>query len=97
MAAVVAEVAEVAEVVVAEVAEVVAEAVAVAVAVAEAVVVEAEVAEVAVEAAVAVGQPQLGNLKEPILVFQSAEPVVWMYSFVNQKVQSSTGSVAIIE
>jgi hypothetical protein len=36
-------------------------------------------------------------LKEPILVLHSATPVVWMYSFVNQKVQSSTGSVAIIE
>jgi hypothetical protein len=36
-------------------------------------------------------------LKEPILVFHGRSPVVWMYSFVNQKVQSSTGSVAIIE
>jgi hypothetical protein len=36
-------------------------------------------------------------LKEPILVLHSAFPVTWMYSFVNQKVQSSTGSVAIIE
>jgi hypothetical protein len=36
-------------------------------------------------------------LKEPILVLHSAVPVVWMYSFVNQKVQSSIGSVEIIE
>jgi hypothetical protein len=36
-------------------------------------------------------------LKEPILVLHSAFPVTWMYSFVNQKVQSSTGSAAIIE
>jgi hypothetical protein len=36
-------------------------------------------------------------LKEPILVLHSAVPVFWMYSFVNQNVQSSTGSVEIIE
>ena len=36
-------------------------------------------------------------MKEPILVFQFAELVVWMYSVVNQKVQSSTGSVVSIE
>jgi hypothetical protein len=41
--------------------------------------------------------PQLGNLKEPILVFHGAEPVVCTYSVVYQNVQSSRGSVAIIE
>jgi hypothetical protein len=36
-------------------------------------------------------------LKLPIRVFQFAVPVVWMYSSVYQKVQSSTGSVVSIE
>ena len=49
------------------------------------------------EVEVAAAHRQLGNLNEPILVRQFAEPVVWMYSVVNQNVQSSTGSIAIIE
>jgi hypothetical protein len=36
-------------------------------------------------------------LKDPIRVLQSAWLVVWMYSFVYQNVQSSTGSVVSIE
>ena len=36
--------------------------------------------------------PQLGNLKLAIRVFQLKLPVVFMYSVVNQNVQSSTGS-----
>ena len=66
-------------------------------------VVAAAVAEVAVVGVVVAAEvvggppPQLGNLKQPILVLHSACPDVWMYSFVYQKVQSSTGSVAIIE
>jgi hypothetical protein len=36
-------------------------------------------------------------LKDPIRVFQFAWLVVWMYSFVYQNVQSSTGSVVSIE
>jgi hypothetical protein len=39
--------------------------------------------------------PQVGNLKFPIRVFQLKLPVVFMYSSVNQKVQSSTGSTCI--
>ena len=39
--------------------------------------------------------PQLGNLKLAIRVFQLKLPVVFMYSSVNQKVQSSTGSTCI--
>ncbi len=39
--------------------------------------------------------PQLGNLKFAIRVFQLKLPVVFMYSSVNQKVQSSTGSTCI--
>ena len=39
--------------------------------------------------------PQPGNLKFAIRVFQLKLPVVFMYSSVNQKVQSSTGSTCI--
>jgi hypothetical protein len=39
--------------------------------------------------------PQPGNLKFAIRVFQLKLPVVFMYSSVNQKVQSSTGSICI--
>ena len=39
--------------------------------------------------------PQFGNLKFAIRVFQLKLPVVFMYSSVNQKVQSSTGSTCI--
>jgi hypothetical protein len=39
--------------------------------------------------------PQFGNLKFAIRVFQLKLPVVFMYSSVNQKVQSSTGSICI--
>ena len=38
--------------------------------------------------------PQLANLKLAMRVFQLKEPVVFMYSVVYQKVQSSTGSTA---
>src|SRR5205807_9640387 len=38
---------------------------------------------------------QLGNLKLAIRVFQLKIPVVFMYSVVNQKVQSSLGSTCI--
>src|SRR5438067_3269378 len=41
--------------------------------------------------------PQLGNLKDPIRVFQLKEPFAGRYSVVYQKVQSSEGSTAIIE
>ena len=40
---------------------------------------------------------QVGNLKLPIRVRHGVAPVVWMYSVVYQNVQSSTGSVVIIE
>jgi hypothetical protein len=39
--------------------------------------------------------PQLGNLKLAMWVFQLNEPVVFMYSLVYQKVQSSTGSICM--
>ena len=39
--------------------------------------------------------PHPGNLKLAIRVFQLNEPVVFMYSVVNQKVQSSTGSTVM--
>jgi len=39
--------------------------------------------------------PQPGNLKFAIRVFQLKLPVVFMYSVVNQKVQSSTGSTVM--
>ena len=39
--------------------------------------------------------PHPGNLKLAIRVFQLKLPVPWKYSFVYQKVQSSTGSMAI--
>ena len=39
--------------------------------------------------------PQPGNLKLAMRVFQLKLPVVFMYSSVNQKVQSSTGSICI--
>lgn len=39
--------------------------------------------------------PQFGNLKLAMCVFQLNEPVVFMYSVVNQKVQSSTGSTVM--
>src|SRR3954470_4585066 len=41
--------------------------------------------------------PQLGNLNEPMRVFQLKDPFAGRYSVVNQKVQSSLGSTAIIE
>jgi len=40
---------------------------------------------------------QVGNLNDPMRVFQETAPVVWRYSVVYQKVQSSTGSVVSIE
>ncbi len=43
-----------------------------------------------------VDPPQPGNLNDPIRVFQGAVPVMGIYSVVNQKVQSSFGSTAII-
>lgn len=46
--------------------------------------------------AVGLPLPHDGNLKEPIRVLHGAVPVVWIYSVVNQKVQSSTGSTAIM-
>jgi len=39
--------------------------------------------------------PQPGNLKLAMRVFQLKLPVVFMYSSVNQKVQSSTGSICM--
>jgi hypothetical protein len=39
--------------------------------------------------------PQLGNLKLAMRVFQLNDPVVFMYSLVYQKVQSSTGSTVM--
>ena len=39
--------------------------------------------------------PQPGNLKFAIRVFQLKLPVAFMYSVVNQKVQSSTGSTVM--
>lgn len=39
--------------------------------------------------------PQFGNLKLATRVFQLNEPVVFMYSVVYQKVQSSTGSTVM--
>jgi len=39
--------------------------------------------------------PQFGNLKFAMRVAQLKEPVVLMYSSVNQKVQSSTGSTCM--
>src|SRR5215471_19338888 len=39
--------------------------------------------------------PQLANLKFATRVAQLNEPVVFMYSSVNQKVQSSTGSTCM--
>ena len=52
-----------------------------------------------VAVAVGVGVPlvQDGNLNEPIRVLHGAVPVLGIYSVVNQKVQSSLGSIAIIE
>jgi hypothetical protein len=46
---------------------------------------------------VGVGLVQEGNLNEPMRVCQGAPPVVGMYSVVNQKVQSSEGSMVIME
>ena len=43
------------------------------------------------------GGPQLGNLKLPMRVRHGFVPVVWRYSVVYQNVQSSTGSIPIIE
>jgi hypothetical protein len=43
------------------------------------------------------GGPQLGNLKLPIRVRHGASPVTWRYSVVYQNVQSSTGSMFIVE
>lgn len=42
------------------------------------------------------GLTQLGNLKLEIRVFQLKIPVFLMYSVVNQKVQSSTGSTCMV-
>src|SRR5262249_15876316 len=39
--------------------------------------------------------PQFGNLKLAMRVFQLKDPVVFMYSVVYQKVQSSTGSTVM--
>ena len=39
--------------------------------------------------------PQVGNLNEAIRVFQLNDPLLGMYSFVYQNVQSSVGSTAI--
>jgi hypothetical protein len=41
------------------------------------------------------GVPQFGNLKLAMRVFQLNEPVVFMYSWVYQNVQSSTGSIVM--
>src|SRR5713101_1701901 len=49
------------------------------------------------EKSLVAGAPQLGNLKEPMRVFQLNAPFAGMYSVVYQKVQSSTGSTAIME
>ena len=40
-------------------------------------------------------EPQPGNLKFAIRVFQLKVPVVFMYSWVYQNVQSSTGSTVM--
>ena len=39
--------------------------------------------------------PQLGKLKLTMRVFQLKVPLVFMYSWVYQKVQSSTGSTVM--
>ena len=41
------------------------------------------------------GETQLGNLNEPMRVFQLKVPLAGMYSLVYQKVQSSEGSTLI--
>ena len=51
-----------------------------------------ELGEAAIEKSGVAVLPQDGNLKLAIRVFQLKLPVVFMYSSVNQKVQSSTGS-----
>ena len=56
---------------------------------------EAEVAEAEAEA-VAAARRRIGNLKLPTCVFH-CPPVVCMCSLVYQNVQSSMGSIAIIE
>jgi hypothetical protein len=54
-----------------------------------------ELGEAAIEKSGVAVLPQVGNLKLAIRVFQLKLPVVFMYSSVNQKVQSSTGSTCI--
>jgi hypothetical protein len=51
---------------------------------------------VAVGVGVGVGAPQLGNLNEPMRVFQLNDPLAGRYSVVYQKVQSSLGSTDIM-
>jgi hypothetical protein len=46
---------------------------------------------------VGAGAPQLGNLNEPIRVFQPRSLVVAKYSFAYQNVQSSLGSTLMLE
>ena len=58
------------------------------------VIVSEEGAAATVKSGVAV-EPQPGNLKLAMRVFQLKLPVVFMYSSVNQKVQSSTGSTCM--
>src|SRR5260370_28587693 len=54
-----------------------------------------ELGEAAIEKSGVAVLPQAGNLKLAIRVFQLKLPVVFMYSSVNQKVQSSTGSTCM--
>src|ERR1700704_2396035 len=54
-----------------------------------------ELGEAAIEKSGVAVLPHDGNLKLAIRVFQLKLPVVFMYSSVNQKVQSSTGSTCI--
>jgi len=42
------------------------------------------------------GTPQFGNLNDPMRVFQLNVPLLGMYSFVYQNVQSSLGSIPIM-
>ncbi len=54
-----------------------------------------ELGEAAIEKSGVAVLPQDGNLKLAMRVFQLKLPVVFMYSSVNQKVQSSTGSTCM--
>ena len=51
----------------------------------------------AIEKSLATAAPQPGSLNDAIRVFQLNVPFAGMYSFANQNVQSSTGSICIDE